>query len=145
MTEMSATALPRKPRLLIAVVCAFRVRDRQHEPGRAIEKAELQEIDAQERADTMRQAAERGNLPVGSRKLLGAERRILINAADRIFEARHWIVQDRLGEARHRTVAHDALMNDIVSEARLVAAEEPQHAIRKPAGMSHHAPAEARA
>jgi len=74
MTEMSATALPRKPRLLISVVCAFRIRHRQHEASRAIEKAELEDIDAQERTNAVSEAAERRNLAVGRSKFFGAKR-----------------------------------------------------------------------
>ena len=59
MTEMSVTALPREPRLLIAIVRAFCVCDGQHEARRAVEEPELQEIDAQESANPMRERSSR--------------------------------------------------------------------------------------
>ena len=47
----------------------------------------------------------------------------MIDAADRIFEARDRIMQQRLLQPRHGAVAHDALMHDVVGEVSFVAAE----------------------
>ena len=52
MTEISSvTALPREPRLHVAVVGAFGVRDGQQKALRAVEEAKLQHIHAQEREE----------------------------------------------------------------------------------------------
>jgi hypothetical protein len=45
----------------------------------------------------------------------------------------------RAAELADDAVADDALVHHIVGEARLVAPEQAQHAIRKPARMAHHA------
>ena len=65
MSEISSATLPREPRLHVAVIGALGIGDRQHETGRAVEEAELEQIDAQERPDAVRDTAERGNLAVG--------------------------------------------------------------------------------
>src|SRR3954469_15598972 len=97
MTEISSfTALPRKPRLHVAIVGPLGVGDRQHEPGRAIEKPELEQVDAQERCGAVRNAGEERYLAIRGGKLLGAERRILVDAADRILEAPDRIMQQRI-------------------------------------------------
>src|SRR5205814_5206773 len=124
MSEISSfMALPREPRLLIAVIRAFGVRDRQHEAGRPVEKAELEQIDADECPDAMRRTAQHRYLPVRDGELFSAERRILINAADRVFQTRDWIMQQRLLQPCHGAVAHDALVHNVVGEAAFVTPE----------------------
>src|SRR4051794_30266136 len=123
MSEISSITLPRKPCLHVAVIGAFCVRDRQHEAGRPIEKAELEQIDAQERAGAVRDAAEHRNLTPGDRELLTAERGILINATDSVLQPRNRIMQQRLLEPRHTALAYHALVHHVVGEAALVAAE----------------------
>src|SRR5437763_10599574 len=111
MSEISSATLPREPRLHVAVIGALGIGDRQHEARRAVEEAELEQIDAQERPDAVRDTAERGNLAARDSELLSAERGILIDAADRIFQPGHRIVQERLLEPRHGAVAYDPLVH----------------------------------
>src|SRR5215213_12043278 len=112
----SFTASPRKPRLLIAIICTLGVGDRQHEASGAVEEAKLEQVDAQECADAVRRAAERRNLAIRDRELLGAERGVLIDAADRILQPRDWIMQQGLFEPPYRPVTHDALVHQVIGE-----------------------------
>ena len=50
----------------------------------------------------------------------------------------------RLAQPRDRSVTHHPLVHDVVGEARLTAAKQPQHEIGKPAGVTHRAAAERR-
>ena len=75
-------------------------------------------------------------------KLLGAGGRIAVHPRQRVLEPAHRIVHQRLVQPRHRAVADHALMHEVAGEIRLVAPEQPQHVIGRPAGMIHQTAAE---
>jgi len=57
-----------------------------------------------------------------------------------IFKAQDRVVIEETDEAVDWSLADDPLVYEIVAEARLVAAEQTQHVIGKPARMAHRPP-----
>src|ERR1700680_4715788 len=94
----SVLAAPREPRLHVAIIAAFGVRDRQQKAFAAVEEAEAQHIGAEERPQAVPDSACERHARVGGEQHLGAGGRVAVDARYRLLEPRHRMVRELLLE-----------------------------------------------
>src|SRR5215475_264101 len=120
----SVTATPRQPRLHVTVVRSLRVRHREQEALAAVEEPTLQHVGAEERPEAVADAARKRYAATGLDDHRRARSRIAVGPAQRVLEPGHRRMVQHAGEARHRSVADDALVHEIVGETRPASPEQ---------------------
>src|SRR5215467_11005956 len=110
-------AARQEPRFHVTIIGALRIGDRQQESLAPVEKSGSKNIGAQERPESVQKTARERDPPPRCHDLLGTGAGIAIHARERVLDAIDRKVQKRLLEAPHATIAHHALVHDIVAEA----------------------------
>src|SRR5215471_14267555 len=124
MTEIrSYTLASCKPGFHVSVVRPLGVSDREQEAFATVEKPEPHDVRPQKRPHAMGYSAGERNPPRRGEHL-GAGRRVAVHPAKGVFKPQDRMMIEGARKTADRSLANDALVNEIVAEARLFAAEQ---------------------